>query len=38
MTSMITPIILIFMAVIVGVVAYSIVAAISQSVTGINRR
>lgn len=38
MTSMITPVILIFMAVIVGVVAYSIVAAISQSVTGINRR
>jgi len=35
MTSMITPIILIFMAVMVGTVAYSIVAAIAQSVTGI---
>lgn len=38
MTSMITPIILVIMAVMVGVVAYSIVAAIAQSVTGINRR
>ena len=35
MTSMITPIILIVMAVMVGTVAYSIVAAIAQSVTGI---
>ncbi len=35
MTSMITPVILIFMAVMVGTVAYSIVAAIAQSVTGI---
>lgn len=35
MTSMITPVILIVMAVMVGTVAYSIVAAIAQSVTGI---
>ena len=35
MTSMITPVILIFMAIMVGTVAYSIVAAIAQSVTGI---
>ncbi len=35
MTAMITPVILIFMAVMVGTVAYSIVAAIAQSVTGI---
>jgi type II secretory pathway component PulF len=35
MTSMITPVILIIMAVMVGTVAYSIVAAIAQSVTGI---
>lgn len=35
MTAMITPIILIVMAVMVGTVAYSIVAAIAQSVTGI---
>ncbi len=37
MTAMITPIILIIMAVMVGTVAYSIVAAIAQSVTGIRR-
>lgn len=37
MTSMITPIILVIMAVMVGTVAYSIVAAIAQSVTGIRR-
>ena len=37
MTSMITPIILVFMAIIVGTVAYSFVAAIAQSVTGIRR-
>lgn len=35
MTAMITPIILVFMAIMVGTVAYSIVAAIAQSVTGI---
>ena len=35
MTAMITPIILVVMAVMVGTVAYSIVAAIAQSVTGI---
>jgi general secretion pathway protein F/type IV pilus assembly protein PilC len=35
MTAMITPVILIIMAVMVGTVAYSIVAAIAQSVTGI---
>ncbi|MDZ4406295.1 type II secretion system F family protein [Prosthecobacter sp.] len=35
MTAMITPVILIFMAIMVGTVAYSIVAAIAQSVTGI---
>lgn len=38
MTAMITPIILIVMAVMVGTVAYSIVAAIAQSVTGIRGR
>ncbi len=38
MTAMITPIILIFMAIMVGTVAYSIVAAIAQSVTGIRGR
>lgn len=37
MTAMITPIILVIMAVMVGTVAYSIVAAIAQSVTGIRR-
>lgn len=37
MTAMITPIILVVMAVMVGTVAYSIVAAIAQSVTGIRR-
>lgn len=35
MTAMISPVIIIFMAVIVGVVAYSIVTAIFQSVSGI---
>lgn len=35
MTAMITPVILVVMAVMVGTVAYSIVAAISQSVSGI---
>jgi general secretion pathway protein F/type IV pilus assembly protein PilC len=38
MTSLISPVILIFMAVVVGVVAFSIVAAISQSVSGIRGR
>lgn len=38
MTAMITPIILVVMAVMVGTVAYSIVAAIAQSVTGIRGR
>jgi type II secretory pathway component PulF len=38
MTAMISPIIIIFMAVIVGIVAYSIVSAIFQSVTGIRGR
>jgi len=37
MTAMITPVILVIMAVMVGTVAYSIVAAIAQSVTGIRR-
>lgn len=37
MTAMITPIILVIMAIMVGTVAYSIVAAIAQSVTGIRR-
>lgn len=35
MTAMISPVIIIFMAVIVGIVAYSIVTAIFQSVSGI---
>jgi general secretion pathway protein F/type IV pilus assembly protein PilC len=35
MTALISPVIMIFMAVIVGVVAYSIVSAIFQSVNGI---
>ncbi|MBX7211117.1 MAG: type II secretion system F family protein [Verrucomicrobiaceae bacterium] len=35
MTAMISPVIIIFMAVIVGLVAYSIVSAIFQSVSGI---
>lgn len=35
MTAMISPVIMIFMAVVVGVVAYSIVSAIFQSVNGI---
>ncbi|MCB1228355.1 MAG: type II secretion system F family protein, partial [Verrucomicrobiales bacterium] len=38
MTAMISPIILVFMAVIVGAVAFSILAAIAQSVTGIRGR
>jgi len=38
MTAMITPVILVIMAVMVGTVAYSIVAAIAQSVTGIRGR
>ena len=38
MTAMISPVIIIFMAVIVGVVAYSIVSAIFQSVSGIRGR
>ncbi len=37
MTAMITPVILVIMAIMVGTVAYSIVAAIAQSVTGIRR-
>lgn len=38
MTALISPVILIFMAVVVGVVAYSIVTAIFQSVSGIRGR
>ncbi len=38
MTALISPVILIFMAVIVGVVAFSIVTAIFQSVSGIRGR
>jgi type II secretory pathway component PulF len=38
MTALISPVILIFMAVVVGIVAFSIVAAISQSVSGIRGR
>jgi type II secretory pathway component PulF len=38
MTALISPVILIFMAVVVGIVAYSIVTAIFQSVSGIRGR
>jgi general secretion pathway protein F/type IV pilus assembly protein PilC len=38
MTALISPVIIIFMAVLVGVVAYSIVTAIFQSVSGIRGR
>ena len=38
MTALISPIIIIFMAVIVGVVAYSIISAVFQSVNGIRSR
>jgi general secretion pathway protein F/type IV pilus assembly protein PilC len=38
MTALISPVILIFMAAVVGVVAYSIVTAIFQSVSGIRGR
>lgn len=38
MTALISPIIIVFMAVIVGVVAYSIISAVFQSVNGIKGR
>jgi len=38
MTALISPIIIVFMAVIVGVVAYSIISAVFQSVNGIRGR
>ncbi len=38
MTAMISPIIILFMAVIVGVVAYSIISAVFSSVNGIRSR
>jgi type II secretory pathway component PulF len=38
MTAMISPVIILFMAVIVGVVAYSIISAVFQSVNGIRSR
>jgi type II secretory pathway component PulF len=38
MTAMISPIIIVFMAIIVGVVAYSIISAVFSSVNGIRRR
>jgi type II secretory pathway component PulF len=38
MTALISPIIIVFMAVIVGVVAYSIISAVFQSVNGIKSR
>lgn len=38
MTALISPIIIVFMAVIVGVVAYSIISAVFQSVNGIRSR
>lgn len=38
MTALISPIIILFMAVIVGVVAYSIISAVFQSVNGIKSR
>jgi general secretion pathway protein F/type IV pilus assembly protein PilC len=38
MTALISPVILVFMAVVVGIVAYSIVTAIFQSVSGIRGR
>ncbi len=37
MTALISPVIILFMAVIVGVVAYSIISAVFQSVNGIKR-
>lgn len=38
MTALISPVIIVFMAVIVGVVAYSIISAVFQSVNGIKSR
>ncbi|SKA98686.1 type IV pilus assembly protein PilC [Prosthecobacter debontii] len=38
MTALISPIIIVFMAIIVGVVAYSIISAVFQSVNGIKSR
>jgi general secretion pathway protein F/type IV pilus assembly protein PilC len=38
MTAMISPVIILIMAVVVGVVAYSIISAVFQSVNGIKSR
>jgi general secretion pathway protein F/type IV pilus assembly protein PilC len=38
MTALISPVIILFMAIIVGVVAYSIISAVFQSVNGIRSR